>query len=340
MAAWSRASTSSNLRDAGDPVEVARRYEEDGADELVFLDITRQPRRPRHHARRGAARGRGDLHAVHRRRRHSHAGRCHAADPGRRREGQHQLRRGARRPSWSPQVARKFGRCATVVNIDPAPRARRTAGTSGKSTSTAAGCRPGWKRSPGRRRVEELGAGEIVLTSMDADGTKAGYDLRDDAGRGRGRAAFRWSPAAAPASPEHLFQVLTAGRADAALAASIFHYNEYRHSRDQALPRRARRAGADRSQKPLASLPARRQSMASDECVLRLEPLRINGLASARGARPLDRSDQSQEYKMAIDVSEKVAAAVKRGAGGQQAVPHGHEAWRRPTCTSRSASRP
>jgi len=54
-----------NLRDAGDPVEVARRYEEDGADELVFLDISASPRGTRHHARRGAARLRGDFHAVH-----------------------------------------------------------------------------------------------------------------------------------------------------------------------------------------------------------------------------------------------------------------------------------
>ena len=80
-------------------------------------------------------------------------------------------------PELITAVAGKFGRCATVVNIDPRRVSSRTARKSGKSTSTAAGCRPGWKPSPGPRRVEELGAGEIVLTSMDADGTKAGYDL-------------------------------------------------------------------------------------------------------------------------------------------------------------------
>ena len=76
------------------------------------------------------------------------------------------------------------------------------------------------------RRVEELGAGEIVLTSMDADGTKAGYDL--EMTRAVSQAVTIPVVASGGAgSPEHLYQVLTAGNADAALAASIFHYNEY-----------------------------------------------------------------------------------------------------------------
>jgi cyclase len=76
------------------------------------------------------------------------------------------------------------------------------------------------------RRVEALGAGEIVLTSMDADGTKAGYDLPMT----RAVAEAVRIPVVASGGaghPEHLFQALTAGRADAALAASIFHYNEF-----------------------------------------------------------------------------------------------------------------
>ena len=76
------------------------------------------------------------------------------------------------------------------------------------------------------RRVEELGAGEIVLTSMDADGTKAGYDLPMT----RAVADAVRIPVVASGgagSPEHLYQVLTTGGANAALAASIFHYNEY-----------------------------------------------------------------------------------------------------------------
>ena len=76
------------------------------------------------------------------------------------------------------------------------------------------------------RQVEKLGAGEIVLTSMDADGTKAGYDLPMT----RAVADAVRIPVVASGgagSPEHLVQALTAGGADAALAASIFHYNEY-----------------------------------------------------------------------------------------------------------------
>jgi len=76
------------------------------------------------------------------------------------------------------------------------------------------------------RRVEELGAGEIVLTSMDADGTKAGYDLPMT----RAVTDAVTIPVVASGGagcPEHLYEVLTAGGADAALAASIFHYNEY-----------------------------------------------------------------------------------------------------------------
>src|SRR5205085_11381807 len=76
------------------------------------------------------------------------------------------------------------------------------------------------------RRVEELGAGEIVLTSMDADGTKVGYDLPMT----RAVADAVRIPVVASGgagAPEHLYRALTEGGADAALAASIFHYNEY-----------------------------------------------------------------------------------------------------------------
>src|SRR5438128_1477230 len=76
------------------------------------------------------------------------------------------------------------------------------------------------------KRVEELGAGEIVLTSMDADGTKAGYDLEMT----RAVAEIVTIPVVASGGagcPQHLMDAFTKGLADAALAASIFHYNEY-----------------------------------------------------------------------------------------------------------------
>ena len=132
-------------------------------------------------------------------------------------------------PELITAVARKFGRCATVVNIDP--RRVRSAGPDGPGrvweVHINGGRVPtGLEAVAWARRVEELGAGEIVLTSMDADGTKAGYDLPMT----RAVADAVRIPVVASGgagSPEHLFQVLTEGRADAALAASIFHYNEY-----------------------------------------------------------------------------------------------------------------
>jgi len=123
------------------------------------------------------------------------------------------------------QIARKFGRNATVVNIDP-----RRVWQDGREiweVHIRGGREPtGLQAVPWARQVEELGAGEIVLTSMDADGTRAGYDLAMT------RAVADAVPIPVVASggagsPEHLFQALTVGGAAAALAASIFHYNEY-----------------------------------------------------------------------------------------------------------------
>src|SRR5205823_5452274 len=122
-------------------------------------------------------------------------------------------------------VAQKFGRNATVVNIDP--RRVHKDGREVWEVHIHGGRTPtGLEAVAWARQVEELGAGEIVLTSMDADGTKAGYDLPMT----RAVADAVGIPVVASGgagTPEHLYQVLTEGRADAALAASIFHYNEY-----------------------------------------------------------------------------------------------------------------
>src|SRR5438309_2135938 len=213
-----------NLRDAGDPVEVARRYEEEGADELVFLDISA-----------------------------SHEGRQIMLDVVRRvseevfmpftvgggirtlEDATRLIQAGAekvsinsaavRTPELITAIARKFGRNATVVNIDP--RRVLKNGEEFWEVQINGGRVPtGLQAVAWARRVEELGAGEIVLTCMDADGTKAGYDLAMT--RAVSDAVHVPVVASGGAgSPEHLYQVLTAGGADAALAASIFHYNEY-----------------------------------------------------------------------------------------------------------------
>jgi cyclase len=213
-----------NLRDAGDPVEVARRYEEEGADELVFLDISA-----------------------------SHEGREIMLDVVRRvseeifmpftvgggirtlADATRLIQAGAekvsinsaavRTPELVREVAGKFGRCATVVNIDPR-RVSRDGRVVWEVHINGGRLPTGLEAVAWARRVEELGAGEIVLTSMDADGTKAGYDLEMT----RAVAEAVGVPVVASGgagSPEHLYQVLTVGNADAALAASIFHYNEY-----------------------------------------------------------------------------------------------------------------
>ena len=130
-----------------------------------------------------------------------------------------------RTPQLITEVSRKFGRNAAVVNIDP--RRVRKDGAEFWEVHINGGRVPtGLEAVAWARRVEELGAGEIVLTSMDADGTKAGYDIPMTQAVAQ---AVRIPVVASggAGSPEHLYQVLTVGGADAALAASIFHYNEY-----------------------------------------------------------------------------------------------------------------
>jgi imidazole glycerol-phosphate synthase subunit HisF len=205
------------LRDAGDPVEAARRYDEEGADEITLLDITAS------HEKRGAL-----LDMVAR-----------TADAvftpltvggGVRSEDDVDdlLKNGADKvainsgavsdPELVRRVSERWGSQAIVVAID----ARRRAG-GGFSVFTHGGRHDtGLDAVTWAKRAVELGAGEILLTSMDRDGTKDGYDLELT------RAVADAVPVPVVASGgvgelEHLRQGLVEGRADAALAASIFH---------------------------------------------------------------------------------------------------------------------
>lgn len=213
-----------NLRDAGDPVEVARKYEEQGADELVFLDISA-----------------------------THEGRTIMLDIVKRvseqifmpftvgggirslEDATTLIQAGAEKVSLNSaavknpdiirQISGRFGRCATVVNIDP----KRVFKDNKEvwEVHIQGGRKPtGLEAVSWAREVELLGAGEIVLTSMDADGTKNGYDIEMT----RAVAGAVGIPVVASGGagcPEHLKEVLTIGKANAALAASIFHYNEH-----------------------------------------------------------------------------------------------------------------
>ncbi len=213
-----------NLKDAGDPVEVARRYEEQGADELVFLDITAT-----HESR--------DILADMVRRvaecvfmPFTVGGGIRTLDDATRliQAGAEKVSLNSaavKNPRLIEEISGKFGRCATVVNIDP--RRVRKDGREVWEVHVAGGRVPtGLEAVAWAREAERLGAGEIVLTCMDADGTKNGYDLEMT----RAVAEAVNIPVVASGGaghPEHLYLALTEGKADAALAASIFHYGEY-----------------------------------------------------------------------------------------------------------------
>ncbi len=241
-----------NLQDAGDPVEVATRYEDEGADELVFLDITAS-----HEEREimldmvrrtseavfmpltvgGGIRTLDDIRTLLK------AG-CDKVSIN---------SAAVTNPDFVREAALRFGSQCIVVNIDPKripvngerelssvpdhlqirPRPGRLSTPDSEPSTVFWDVHINGGRIPTgmdavewAREVERLGAGEIVLTSMDADGTKDGYDLEFT----RAVADAVTIPVVASGGaggPEHLFQALTAGGASAALAASIFHFGTY-----------------------------------------------------------------------------------------------------------------
>jgi len=211
-----------DIRDAGDPVELAIRYDEQGADELVFLDIT-------------ASSGERDTTVDMARAVAEQVfipftigGGIRVVDDARR-----LLRAGAdkvsintaavKRPELIAEISREFGAQCCVVAID----ARRSDTASGFEVYTHGGrTRTGIDAVVWAREVERLGAGEILLTSMDRDGTRDGFDI-----------ALTSAVSDAVNVPiiasggvgtlDHPVDGVVAGGADAVLAASIFHYGEH-----------------------------------------------------------------------------------------------------------------
>lgn len=212
------------LKDAGDPVAVAERYEHEGADELVFLDITAS------HESRSIM-----IDVVQRTAEVVFMPLCVGGGIRTLDDIRQLLSAGAdkvsinsaaaRDPEFIQAAARRFGSQCIVVNIDP-KRVRRGDREVWEVYINGGRVATGLEAVPWARRVEQLGAGEIVLTSMDADGTKAGYDLPIT----RAVAEAVQIPVVASGgagNPEHIRLAFTDGKADAALAASIFHYGEF-----------------------------------------------------------------------------------------------------------------
>ena len=212
------------LRDAGDPAELAARYDADAADELVFLDITAS------HEDRAIL-----LDAVRRTADSVFIPLTVGGGVRSLEDIEQLLRAGADKvslntaalaePALITAAADRFGSQCVVVAID----ARREGDGAGPrfGVYTHGGRRPAGRDAVDwAREAAERGAGEVLLTSMDRDGTRSGYDLELT------RAVARAVPVPVVASggagePEHLRAVLVEGEADAALAASIFHFDQY-----------------------------------------------------------------------------------------------------------------
>ncbi len=211
-----------NLRDAGDPVDCAVEYNRQGADELVFLDIT------------ASSDGRKTMVDVVR----ETAERCfmpvtvgggiRTVDDMRK-----MLMAGADKvgvntaavsnPDVISAGSKAFGAQCIVVAMD----AKRRADGSGWEIFTHGGRTPTGKDAvEWAREVYERGAGEILLTSMDADGTKAGYDIELTAAISDA-ISIPVIASGGAGNLDHMVEVLDKGKADAVLAASIFHFGEY-----------------------------------------------------------------------------------------------------------------
>ena len=213
-----------NLRDAGDPVEVAARYEAEGAVELVFLDITASHeernimmdvvRRTAEQVFMPLTVG-GGVRTIEDIRDLLNAGSDKVSINS----------AACRNPEFVRAAARRFGSQCIVVNIDP-KRVRRNGREVWEVHINGGRVPTGLEAVAWARRVEELGAGEIVLTCMDCDGTKNGYDLEMTAAVSDA-VTIPVVASGGAGRPEHLADVIQLGHADAALAASIFHYGEY-----------------------------------------------------------------------------------------------------------------
>lgn len=216
-----------NLKDAGDPVENARVYDKEGADELVFLDITASYEGRKtivDVARRvaevvfmpftvgGGIRTLNDIRDLL-------AAGCDKISIN---------TTAVKDPEFITKASKKFGSQCIVVAIDAKLNTQYAIRNTKKWEVYINGGRTptGIDALKWAKKIEALGAGEILLTSMDRDGTKDGYDI-ELTNRISGSAAIPVIASGGCGSLDHFAQVLTDGKADAALAASVFHYKEF-----------------------------------------------------------------------------------------------------------------
>ena len=215
-----------DLRDAGDPVELAARYDAEGADELVFLDITassEQRDTTIDMVRRTAEQvfipftvG-GGVRSVEDARRLLRAG----AD----KVGVNTA--GVDRPELLSEIADEFGAQCVVIAIDARRRDSATVEEPSWEVYTHGGRTPtGIDAIEWAQRAQELGAGEILLTSMDRDGTKDGFDLELTAAVSSA-VNIPVIASGGVGTTDHLVEGVTIGGADAVLAASVFHFGEF-----------------------------------------------------------------------------------------------------------------
>lgn len=210
-----------NLIDAGDPVAIAEAYDQAGADELVFLDIT------------ASSDARGTVVDMVRKVAEkvfipfTVGGGIRTVDDFRAilREGADKVSVNSAaimNPMLIHEAAEKFGSQCVVVAID----AKRRADGSGFNIYKNGGrVDMGMDAVEWARKAESLGAGEILLTSMDCDGTKAGYDIELTRAVSES-VSIPVIASGGAGKTEHFYDALTEGRAEAALAASLFHFKE------------------------------------------------------------------------------------------------------------------
>ncbi|MBE5039552.1 imidazole glycerol phosphate synthase subunit HisF [Ructibacterium gallinarum] len=210
-----------NLRDAGDPVEIAQMYNRAGADELVFLDITAT-----HEARSTVidlARRVAETVFIP----FTIGGGIKTVEDFRLllKEGADKISINSsaiKTPRLISDAADRFGRQCVVVAID----AKRRPDGSGWNTYVHGGrIDTGMDAVQWAMEADRLGAGEILLTSMDCDGTKAGYDIELTRTISE-NVSIPVIASGGAGTMEHFRDALTAGKADAALAASLFHFRE------------------------------------------------------------------------------------------------------------------